>query len=60
VRLRLKLARQRKAAGQARHVTNVDKANVFASMAFWRQVFDERAAAFPDVSTDTPMSTRWR
>ena len=48
----LQLARQRKAAGRRGHVTNVDKANVFASMAFWRSVFTERAAAFPDVSTE--------
>jgi 3-isopropylmalate dehydrogenase len=48
----LRLARQRKARGKRGHVTNVDKANVFTSMAFWRQVFSERAAAFPDVLTD--------
>ena len=48
----LQLARQRKAVGRRGHVTNVDKANVFASMAFWRSVFTERAAAFPDVSTE--------
>ena len=47
-----KLARQRKAAGSRGHVTNVDKANVFSSMAFWRQVFVERALAFPDISTE--------
>ncbi len=47
-----KLARQRKAQGKRGHVTNVDKANVFASMAFWRQIFEERAKAFPDLSTD--------
>jgi 3-isopropylmalate dehydrogenase len=48
----LNLARQRKARGKRGHVTNVDKANVFASMAFWRAVFEERAKAFPDVSTE--------
>jgi 3-isopropylmalate dehydrogenase len=48
----LRLARQRKAQGKPGHVTNVDKANVFASMAFWRQIFKERALAFPDVATD--------
>ena len=47
----LKLARQRKAQGKRGHVTNVDKANVFASLAFWRQIFEERAKAFPDVAT---------
>ena len=48
----LQLARQRKAQGKPGHVTNVDKANVFASMAFWRQVFVDRALAFPDLTTD--------
>ena len=47
-----KLARQRKAHGRPGRLTNVDKANVFTSMAFWRQVFDERARAFPDVPTE--------
>ncbi len=47
------LARQRKAQGRPGHVTNVDKANVFVSMAFWRRVFNERAAAYPDISTDS-------
>jgi 3-isopropylmalate dehydrogenase len=47
-----KLARQRKAQGKPGRVTNVDKANVFTSMAFWRQVFDERAKAFADVPTE--------
>ena len=46
------LARQRKALGRPGRVTNVDKANVFASMAFWRQVFVERARAFPDIGTE--------
>ncbi len=35
-----------------RHVTLVDKANVLPSMAFFRAVFDQIAAAFPDVQTD--------
>jgi len=30
-------------------VTCVDKANVFRSMAFFRKIFDERAARFPDI-----------
>jgi 3-isopropylmalate dehydrogenase len=34
-------------------VTNVDKANVFASMAFWRKVFEESAARHPDVDSDS-------
>jgi 3-isopropylmalate dehydrogenase len=48
----LQLARQRKNQGKRGHLTNVDKANVFASMAFWREVFNDRAAAFPDISTE--------
>ena len=47
------LARQRQAQGRRGHVTNVDKANVFASMAFWRQVFEARAIAFPDIGHDS-------
>lgn len=45
-----KLATKRKARGGKGHVTCVDKANVFRSMAFFRQIFDERAAAFPDIT----------
>lgn len=48
----LRLASRRKALGKRGHVTNVDKANVFTSMAFWRQVFEERARAFPDITTE--------
>ncbi len=48
----LNLARRRKARGRPGRVTNVDKANVFLSMAFWRRVFEERARAFPDVLTE--------
>ena len=47
-----KLARRRKAHGKPGRVTNVDKANVFLSMAFWREVFEERAKGFPDVATE--------
>ena len=46
------LARQRKAGGRRGHVTNVDKANVFTSMAFWRSVFTDRAKAYPDIGTE--------
>lgn len=35
-----------------RHVTLVDKANVLPSMAFFRAVFDQVAAEYPDVGTD--------
>ncbi len=48
----LQLARQRKALGKRGHVTNVDKANVFTSMAYWREIFLERAKAFPDIAFD--------
>lgn len=44
------LARQRKAQGKRGHLTNVDKANVFTSMAYWREVFLERAKLFPDIT----------
>ena len=38
--------------GRPGRVVNVDKANVFASMAFWRQLFEETAAAHPGITTD--------
>jgi 3-isopropylmalate dehydrogenase len=41
------LARERR-----RRVTLVDKANVLPSMAFFRSIFDEVAAEFPDVETE--------
>ena len=44
-----KLAQRRKLRGRPGRVTCVDKANVFVSMAFFRKIFDERAAAFPDI-----------
>ena len=44
-----RLAERRKARGGAGKVTCVDKSNVFASMAFFRKVFDERAARFSDI-----------
>ncbi len=48
----LALARSRKARGKRGHVTSVDKANVFASMAFWRQVFEERAQSYQDITIE--------
>lgn len=48
----LQLARERAKKGKPGKVTNVDKANVFASMAFWRQIFEERAQKFPDIKTE--------
>jgi 3-isopropylmalate dehydrogenase len=47
-----KLARHRKSMGHLGKVTCVDKANVFKSMAFFRNIFEERAKAFPDILTD--------
>ncbi|MEM7694215.1 MAG: isocitrate/isopropylmalate family dehydrogenase [Pseudomonadota bacterium] len=47
------LARRRTQKGRGHgRVTCVDKANVFASMAFFRKIFDERAAQHPDVAAD--------
>jgi 3-isopropylmalate dehydrogenase len=48
----LRLAERRKQRGRPGRVTCVDKANVFASMAFFRRVFEERARNFPGVATD--------
>jgi 3-isopropylmalate dehydrogenase len=48
------LAKQREATkGRAGRVTNVDKANVFASMAFWRKIFEETAAKHPSMAVDS-------
>jgi 3-isopropylmalate dehydrogenase len=47
-----RLAARRKARGRPGHVTCVDKANVFASMAFFRKIFDETAARHPGIGTD--------
>jgi len=49
----LNLGRQRKARGRPGRVTCVDKANVLGSMAYFRRIFEERAAAFPDVTADS-------
>jgi 3-isopropylmalate dehydrogenase len=46
------LASKRKAQGRPGRVTCVDKANVFASMAFFRKIFYEQAAHFPDITAD--------
>jgi hypothetical protein len=46
------LAARRKERGGKGRVTCVDKANVFASMAFFRKIFDERARNFPDLDAD--------
>lgn len=49
----LRLAQRRQAQGRPGHVTSVDKANVFQSMAFWRQIFEERARQYPNIGTDS-------
>ncbi|MGH1477787.1 MAG: isocitrate/isopropylmalate dehydrogenase family protein [Geminicoccales bacterium] len=47
-----KLAEKRQKRGGKGRVTCVDKANVFTSMAFFRKIFDERAANFPGIQAD--------
>ncbi len=44
-----KLARKRREKGSSGRLTCVDKANVFTSLAFFRQIFDEVKTAYPDV-----------
>lgn len=46
------LGRSRKRRGRPGIVTCVDKANVFAAFAFFRRIFDERAARHPDLSSE--------
>ncbi len=47
IRFAFELARKRR-----RHCTLVDKANVLPSMVFFRRIFDEIAAQYPDVATE--------
>ena len=47
-----RLARQRKEAGRPGRVCCVDKANVFASFAFFRRIFDECARRHPDLGAE--------
>lgn len=42
----------REAMKRRKHVTLVDKANVLPSMVFFRSIFDQVAAEFPEVETD--------
>ncbi len=44
-------AERRKERGRPGKLTCVDKANVFASMAFFRRIFDEIAPNYPNVET---------
>ena len=45
------LAQRRKERGHPGRLTCVDKANVFASMAFFRKIYDEIAPGYPDIET---------
>ncbi len=48
-----RLAQRRKARGAGKgKLACVDKANAFKAYAFFRSIFDERAAAFPDVPSE--------
>ena len=47
-----RLAVERKAQGHKGRVTSVDKANVFRAFAFWREIFDEVAEGYPDLTAD--------
>jgi 3-isopropylmalate dehydrogenase len=51
-RFGFELAGKRKARGSKGKLTCVDKANVFTSMAFFRQIYAEIALEYPDVETD--------
>ena len=48
-----RLAQRRKAKGGMGKLTCVDKANVFASMAFFRKIYFEVGARYPDIEQDT-------
>jgi 3-isopropylmalate dehydrogenase len=49
---RLARERNRVRPDSPRRVTCVDKANIFKSFAFFRKVFDEVAAGYPDVASE--------
>lgn len=46
-----RLAEKRKSRGKPGRLTCVDKANVFASMAFFRKIYDEIAPHYPGIET---------
>jgi 3-isopropylmalate dehydrogenase len=50
-RFGFELAQKRGRRGRPGKLTCVDKANVFTSMAFFRKIYDEVAAHYPDVQT---------
>jgi len=47
-----RLGARRRAQGRPGRVTCVDKANVLGSMAYFRRLFEERAAAHPGIAAD--------
>lgn len=47
------LARTRKEQGFAGKLTCVDKANVLNTMAFFREIFNDRATQFSDIETES-------
>ena len=51
------LTRRRKAAGHAGRLTLIDKSNVLKSMAFFREVFDQRLAPMAISAVTMSMST---
>ena len=48
-----RLVQRRKSKGGMGKLTCVDKANVFASMAFFRKIYFEVGKAYPDIQQDT-------
>lgn len=51
-RFGFRMAERRKQKGRQGRLTCVDKANVFASMAFFRKIYDEVSKEFPDSQKD--------
>lgn len=52
-RFAFELAKTRQQSGRSKgRVTCIDKANVFRAFAFFREIFDETAAQFPDLAAD--------
>ncbi|MEM6637458.1 MAG: isocitrate/isopropylmalate family dehydrogenase [Pseudomonadota bacterium] len=51
-RFGFRLALKRKTRGKGGRMTCVDKANVFASMAFFRSIFDRIAPDYPEIFAD--------
>jgi 3-isopropylmalate dehydrogenase len=51
-RLAFELARKRGANGGQKKVTLIDKANVLSALFYFREIFDEVAAEFPDITAE--------